>query len=267
MGEPQAEIGVFGGSGFYSFLDSVEEVEIETPYGTLSGPVVIGEIEGRKVAFLPRHGSSHQFPPHKINYRVNIYAMKELGVKQIISPFACGSLQPDIKPGDFVIVDQFVDRTNNRKDTFYDGPISTHVSSADPYCGVIRKIAFDTAKEMNISVTEKGTVVVINGPRFGTRAESKWFSKMGWEVVNMTQYPEVILARELEICFAGIALITDYDVGFEGHPEVEPVSLETAVSIFNENNEKVKDLLINMIPKLPKERKCICASALEGARF
>lgn len=264
---PTAEIGVFGGSGFYKFLDKCEEHHIATPYGDPSDKVVIGEIEGKKIAFLPRHGAKHQYPPHTINYRANIHAMKQLGVKQIIGPCACGSLQPHIKPGEFVICDQFVDRTRGRKDTFYDGPIATHISLADPYCPTLRGIAYETAKELNIPVHEKGTVVVIQGPRFSTRAESKWFASEGWEVINMTQYPEAYLAREQEICYVNISLITDYDVGLEGHPNVKPVTLEEVVKIFNQNNEKVRDLLFKMIPKMPDERNCICSKALVGAQL
>lgn len=263
----EAEIGIFGGSGFYSFLEKVKEVPVETPYGLPSHKVALGEIEGRKVAFLPRHGQDHQYPPHTINYQANIYAFKNLGVTQILGPAAAGSLQPQVKPGDFVICDQFVDRTAGRKDTFYDGPVATHIAGADPYCPTLRKIAFETAKELKIPVHKKGTVVVIQGPRFSTRSESKWFSSQGFEVINMTQYPEVILARELELCYVNISLITDYDVGLEGDPRTKPVTLEEVVRIFNENNEKVKELLFKMIPKLPSKRDCICCKALEGARF
>jgi 5'-methylthioadenosine phosphorylase len=264
---PTAEIGVFGGSGFYKFLDKCEEHYITTPYGDPSDKVVTGEIEGRKIAFLPRHGAKHQYPPHTINYRANIHAMKQLGVKQIIGPCACGSLQSHIKPGEFVICDQFVDRTRGRKDTYYDGPVVTHISLADPYCPSLRKIAYETAEELNIPVHEKGTVVVIQGPRFSTRAESKWFASQGWEVINMTQYPEAYLAREQEICYVNISLITDYDVGLEGHPDVKPVTLEEVVRIFNQNNEKVRDLLFRMIPKMPEERECVCSKALVGAQL
>lgn len=264
MGLPQAEIGVFGGSGFYSLLDNAEEVRVDTPYGAPSAPVTVGDIAGRRVAFLPRHGTAHQYPPHMINYRANVYAMKLLGVTRIIGPNACGSLQPHVKPGDFVICDQFVDRTWGRKDTFYDGPTTTHVSSADPYCPVMRQVAIDKAKELGITVHERGTVVVIQGPRFSTRAESRWFASQGWEVINMTQYPEAYLARELEICYCNISLITDHDAGAEG---VEPVTNEEVIRVFNQNNEKLRGLLHAMIPALPEERDCLCAHALEGAAF
>jgi len=264
MDYPQAEIGVFGGSGFYSLLEGAEEFKVDTPYGAPSSPVMYGEIGGRKVAFLPRHGLDHQYPPHMINYRANVYAMKLLGVRQIVGPNACGSLQPDVKPGDFVICDQFVDRTWGRKDTFYDGPTTTHVSSADPYCPTMRRVAADKARELGITVHDTGTVVVIQGPRFSTRSESRWFASQGWEVINMTQYPECYLARELEMCYCNISLITDHDAGAEG---ATPVSNDEVVRVFGENNEKLRSLLHAMIPALPVERDCVCAHALEGAAF
>jgi 5'-methylthioadenosine phosphorylase len=259
-----ADIGVFGGSGFYSFLDVTETVEVETPYGAPSAPVTIGEIGGRRVAFLPRHGSHHQFPPHKIPYRANLWAMKELGVGRVLGPNACGSLQVGVKPGDFVVCDQLVDRTHDRPNTFYDGPVTTHISFADPYCAVMRSAIVGAGRELEIPIHDGGTVVVIEGPRFSTRAESAWFASAGWEVINMTQYPEAVLARELELCYANISLITDYDVGVEGVP---PVTHEAVVRVFTENNEKLRDLLFSVIPALPEERTCECATALTGARF
>ncbi len=264
MALPKAEIGVFGGSGFTSLLDGAEEYLIDTPYGAPSSPVTIGEISGRTVAFLPRHGQKHELPPHMIDYRANVWAMKELGVSRIIGPNACGSLQPNVKPGDFVICDQFVDRTSGRKDTFYDGPVTTHISSADPYCPTMRQVAIEQARALGITVHETGTVVVIQGPRFSTRAESRWFASQGWEVINMTQYPECYLARELEICYCNISLITDHDAGAEG---IEPVSNDEVVRVFAENNENVRALLHAMIPALPEARPCSCAHALEGASF
>jgi 5'-methylthioadenosine phosphorylase len=259
-----AEIGVFGGSGFYSFLEGTEVVEIDTPYGPPSAPPVIGEVEGRHVAFIPRHGQHHEFPPHKVPYRANVWAMKELGVERVLGPNACGSLQPGVKPGDFVICDQLVDRTRSRPGTFYDGPATTHISFADPYCPTMREQAVAHARELDIPVHERGTVVVIEGPRFSTRAESAWFAAAGWEVINMTQYPEAVLARELELCYANISLITDYDVGVEGMP---PVTNDEVVRVFNENNDKLRRLLFAVIPALPEERDCPCVTALTGARF
>jgi 5'-methylthioadenosine phosphorylase len=264
MDHPTAEIGVFGGSGFYELLDNPREFKVDTPYGAPSAPVMHGEIGGRTVAFLPRHGADHGLPPHMINYRANLWAMRTLGVSRIIGPNACGSLQPHVEPGHFVICDQFVDRTWGRKDTFYDGPTTTHVSSADPYCPVMRRVAVEKANGLGITVHDGGTVVVIQGPRFSTRAESKWFASQGWEVINMTQYPECYLARELEICYCNISLITDHDAGAEG---VEPVTNDEVIRVFGENNARVKDLLYAMIPGLPEERACQCATALEGAAF
>ena len=260
-----ARIGVFGGSGFYSFLDGVRSVEVATPYGNPSAPVSIGTIDGVDVAFLPRHGLQHQFPPHKINFRANVWALKELGVERIIGPCAAGSLKPEVKPGDFVVCDQLVDRTTGRIDTFYDGPGTTHVTFADPYCPEMRQLAIDAGRDLGIAVHDRGTVVTIQGPRFSTRAESKWFQDAGWEVINMTQYPESYLARELEICYANISLITDYDVGVAG--EIDAVSHEAVLKVFNANNEKLRGLLFAMIPNIPKERSCLCSTALQGARL
>jgi len=264
MAYPKADVGVFGGSGFYSLIEDAQEVRITTPFGAPSSPAMVGEISGRRVAFIPRHGKEHSIPPHLINYRANLWAMKELGVGRIIGPCAAGSLQSHVKPGDFVISDQFVDRTKGRVDTFYDGPIVTHVSAAEPYCPVMRKTAVEKAQALGIDVHPKGTVVVIQGPRFSTVAESRWFAAQGWEVINMTQYPEGYLARELEICYCNIALITDWDAGTAG---AEPVTNDEVVRVFNENNEKLRSLLDSMIPALPMERECSCSHALEGASF
>lgn len=238
-------------------------MDVETPYGQPSAPPVVGEIGGRRVAFIPRHGLKHQFPPHRVPYQANAWAMKELGVERILGPNACGSLQPHVKPGDFVICDQLVDRTNDRPNTFYDGPLTTHISFADPYCSVMRDVAIEKGRKLGIPLHERGTVVVIEGPRFSTRAESTWFKGAGWEVVNMTQYPEAVLARELEICYANISLITDYDVGVE---DVPPVTHEEVVRVFAENNERLRGLLFEIIPALPSERGCPCSTALSGAR-
>jgi 5'-methylthioadenosine phosphorylase len=261
-----AEIGVFGGSGFYSFLEGVEEVAADTPFGTPSAPVAVGDVGGRRVAFLPRHGPKHQLPPHRVPYRANLWAMKELGVSRIIGPCAAGSFQPQVKPGHFVVCDQLVDRTWGREDTFYDGPETTHIGFADPYCPEMRGVAIAEGRAQNLDLHERGTVVVVQGPRFSTRAESAYYQAQGWEVVNMTQYPEAVLARELELCYLNISLITDYDVGVEGE-DVEPVSHELVIKVFEENNSKLRDLLFRIVPALPAERACPCATALEGARF
>lgn len=263
---PEAEIGIFGGSGFYKLLDSYEEETIETPYGAPSSKVALGTLSGKKVAFMPRHGPNHEYPPHMINYRANVWAMKSLGVSKVISPCAAGSLQKHVKPGDFVICDQFVDRTSGRVDTFYDGPITTHVSSAEPYCPEMRKLAYQAGKDSGISMHDKGCVVVIQGPRFSSKAESAWFSSMGWEVINMTQFPEVHLAKELELCVVNISLITDYDSGVQGG--VEPVSHAEVVKVFTENNEKLQTLLKNLVEKIPESFEgCCCSETLKGARL
>ncbi len=259
----RADIGVFGGSGFYSLIENAREVWIETPYGTPSDRIALGEIAGKKVAFLPRHGKDHRFPPQSINYRANLWAMKSLGVKFIIAPNACGSLKREVKPGSMVVCDQLVDRTSGRKDTFFDGPITTHVSFADPYCPTLRPIAIDSLKSLGIETHERGTVVVIQGPRFSTRSESKWFQSQGWEVINMTQYPEAYLARELEICFVNISLITDYDVGIEGIP---PVSHHEVMEVFAKNNERVKNAIGTIVEKIDINADCSCHHALQGAR-
>lgn len=253
------DIGIFGGSGFYELLDNVEEIAVETPYGAPSDRIAVAELFGKRVAFLPRHGKHHQHPPHMINYRANLWAMQSLGVKQIIGPCAAGSLQPHIKPGDFVVVDQFVHRTWGRKDTFFDGPITKHVSAAEPYCQRMRNIAINCAENSGITVHKKGTTVIIQGPRFSTRAESKEFSKNGWEVINMTQYPEGWLARELGICYVNIALITDYDVGLDDNPDIKPVTHEEVLKVFTSNNDKLKNLLFEMVKQLPAVPECNCA--------
>jgi 5'-methylthioadenosine phosphorylase len=259
------EIGIFGGSGFYDFLDDVQELEVETPYGEPSAPVAIGAIDGRRVAFLPRHGRKHELPPHMINYRANAWALKDLGVARVIGPCAAGSLRWDVAPGHFVVCDQLVDRTNGRGDTFFDGPETTHVSWADPYCPQLRDIVVATASGQRLLVRDRGTVVTIQGPRFSTRAESKWYQDAGWDVINMTQYPEAYLARELQMCYVNISLITDYDVGVAG--EIDAVSHEEVLRVFKDNNVKLRNLLFSLIPAIPRRRDCSCGTALEGARL
>ncbi len=267
MKNNSAEIGVFGGSGFYNLLENTKEIKIKTPYGWPSDKITIGTFSGKKVAFLPRHGKNHQYPPHKIPYLANLYAFKKLGVKRIIAPCAVGSLNPKIKPGDFVICDQFVDRTKSRKDTFFGGPKVVHISTAHPYCGQMRDLAVKCAKKLKIKFHPRGTAVTINGPRFSTAAESQWFQKMGWQVIGMTQYPEVSLAREMEICYVNISLITDYDAGLAGRKDIKPVSANEVVKVFNKNNEKVKKLIFEMMKNMPSNFSCQCQSALKGAQI
>jgi len=258
-----AEIGVFGGSGFYSLLEDVEEVELETPYGPPSAPIAIGEVGGKRVAFVPRHGREHELPPHRIPYRANVWAMRELGVRRVLGPCASGALRTDLALGEFVVCDQYVDRTSARADTFYDGPETTHVSAAEPYCPDLRRLLVETAVELGIPVRDGGTVVVIQGPRFSTRAESNWFQAMGWDAINMTAYPEGHLARELELCYATVAMVTDYDVGVEGG---EPVSAGRVLEVFRDNNERLRELLFAVIPRIGAQPEDGCATALRGAR-
>jgi 5'-methylthioadenosine phosphorylase len=246
-----AEIGVFGGSGFYSLLEDVREVKVDTPYGAPSDSVFLADVGGRRVAFMPRHGRRHTIPPHRINYRANVWAMRSLGVKAVISPCAAGSLQLAVKPGDFVVCDQFVDRTHGRVDTFYDGPIVTHVSSAETYDPVLRRLAIDTIRDHGIEVHERGTVVVIEGPRFSTRSESKWFSDAGWEVINMSQYPEAWLCRELGMAVVNISLITDYDAGvIEGTEAVDAMSV---LEVFQQNAARIQAVVLDLIGRFPAD--------------
>lgn len=265
--KPKAEIGVFGGSGFYKFGKGARGVPMTTPYGKPSAQVTLSEFEGRSVAFLPRHGVRHEFPPHMVPYRANVYSFKKLGVKRVIAPNAVGSLKAEVAPGDLVFCDQFVNFTTGRKDTFYDGPLTTHVSTAAPYCLEMREVAIDAAETLGLKHHPRGTVVVIQGPRFSSRAESRFFSHQGWEVINMTQYPEVVLAREQEMCFLNISLVTDYDAGLEGDPKAKPVSHEDVIKVFNRNLENLRKLIVEIVKELPRERSCDCGSALEHARL
>jgi 5'-methylthioadenosine phosphorylase len=261
----RAEIGVFGGSGFYSLLEDVREIKVDTPYGSPSDSFFLADVGGRSVAFLPRHGRRHTLPPHRVPYRANVWAMRSLGVKAVISPCAAGSLQQAVKPGDFVVCDQFVDRTSGRDQTFYDGPIVTHVSAADIYDPVLRKIAIDTIRANGIPVHERGTVVVIQGPRFSTKAESKWFSDAGWEVINMTQYPEAYLCRELGMAVVNISLITDYDAGvIEG---TEAVNAMSVLEVFQLNAARIQKVVLDMIAAFPPDLDGLAAGeALRHAR-
>ncbi len=254
-----AEIGVFGGSGFYSLLEEVREIKVDTPYGPPSDSFFLAEVAGRRVAFLPRHGRRHTIPPHRINYRANVWGMRSLGVRAAISPCAAGSLQLAVKPGDFVVCDQFVDRTSGRADTFYDGPIVTHVSSADTYDPVLRRLAVETIRDHGIEVHERGTVVVIGGPRFSTKAESKWFSDAGWEVINMTQYPEAWLCRELGIAVVNISLITDYDAGV--HEGTEAVNAMSVLEVFQQNAERIQQVVLDLIGRFPGNLDALGARA------
>lgn len=267
MPKKQAKIGLIGGTGFYDFFEAkTKEILVKTKFGLPSDKITIGSLFGKKVAFLARHGKKHQLPPHKIPYKANIAALKKLGVERIIAPAAVGSLKAEIKPGDFVICDQFIDQTKRREDTFFDGPKVGHIEMAYPYCQELRKIAVLQAKKLKLRVRPKGTVVVIEGPRFSTLADSLRFSQMGGELINMTQYPEVVLASELGICYLNISLVTDYDAGLIGKKGVKPVSIEEVIRVFNQNIEKVKKVILDIIKKIPKDYYCQqCHEALKGA--
>jgi 5'-methylthioadenosine phosphorylase len=257
-------IGVVGGTGFYEFLEDARETAPETPYGDPSAPLTIGSVDGIEVAFLPRHGRHHQFPPHLVPYRANLWALKEIGVDRIISPTAAGSLTPSYQPGHLVVSDQLVDRTWGRPSTFFEGPQTVHVSFADPYCPELRPLAFKSVRAAGATVHERGTMVVVQGPRFSTRAESKWYVGQGWEVIGMTQAPEAILARELEICFVNIAVITDYDVGVAG--DIPPVSHAAVVERFEATLGTLQEAVKTLIPLAAgTPRACECATALSAA--
>ena len=257
-----AEVGIIGGTGVYdqeSFED-IKEVKVFTPFGETSDLVSVGLFKDVKVAFIARHGKNHTIPPHKVNYRANVWALKQLGVKRIIASAAVGSLREDYGPGTFVIPDQFIDRTKKRLDTFYEGGQVCHISAADPFCEGLRPIFINTAKKLGLDVKETGTYVCIEGPRFSTRAESKLFQMWKADVVGMTIYPECILAREAELCYVSISMVTDYDVWADS-----PVSTKEVIEKAQESNEKLKKLILETLPKLPKTRDCACDSALKDA--
>jgi 5'-methylthioadenosine phosphorylase len=259
-----ADVGIIGGTGVYDpgLLSSKREIKVHTPYGEPSDLVTIGEYSGVKVAFIPRHGRSHRIPPHSINSRANISALKQLGVKRIIAPSAVGSLQEGYKPGDIAIPDQFIDFTKKRQYTFYDGGQVCHVSVADPFCPELRSIAIDRIKKLKFAMHDMATYVCIEGPRFSTRAESKFFRDvMKADIIGMTLVPEVNLAREAEICYTSIATVTDYDV-WADHPVTSVEIIET----LSKNVEKTKKLIADLVPAIPALRKkCACGSALENA--
>jgi len=259
-----ADIGVIGGSGFYEFLDQAEEIKIDTPFGLPSDPIAVGEVNGRRVAFVPRHGRDHRFPPHRIPYRANLWALRSLGVRQIIAPSAVGSLTPDFGPGTLIVPDQLVDRTRNRDQTFYDRS-AIHVTFADPYCATGRERAIAVAGETGWPPVPTGTLVVIEGQRFSTRAESQWFAAQGWTLVGMTGYPEAVLARELALCYIPLALVTDLDAGIEtGHGVTQAEVFE----VFAANVARLRDLVAGIIGVLPAEQPDdACAHALDGLRL
>ncbi|RAO03246.1 S-methyl-5'-thioadenosine phosphorylase [Micromonospora noduli] len=261
-------IGVIGGSGFYEFLDDVTEVTVDTPYGSPSDALSVGSVAGRPVVFLPRHGRRHTLPPHRINYRANLWALHALGVRQVLAPGAVGGLRPDLGPGTLVVPDQLVDRTSGRAQTYHDGqpradgelsPV-VHVPFADPYCPVGRATVLDAARSTGWQPVDGGTMVVIEGPRFSTRAESLWYGREGWSVVGMTGHPEAVLARELALCYTALSLVTDLDSGVEVG---QGVTQQEVFTVFARNIDRLRLLLGDVVKTLPEDQgTCPCGQAL-----
>lgn len=258
--QESAEIGVIGGSGFYAFLDDAVEVPVQTPYGPPSDPPVIGTVAGRRVAFLARHGSDHRFPPHRIPYRANLWALRALGVRQVLAPCAVGGLRPDLGPGTLVVPDQLVDRTSGRVQTYYESG-AVHVSFADPYCPAGRRAVLQAAGAAGWDPVDGGTMVVIEGPRFSTRAESQSYAAAGWSLVNMTGHPEAVLARELALCYTALALVTDLDAGIDAE---SAVSQAEVFGFFAANVARLRELLLDVVATLPPRGGCGCGVALDG---
>jgi 5'-methylthioadenosine phosphorylase len=259
----QAEIGIIGGTGLYdpNLLKNIREVEVNTPYGAPSDSFTVGELAGRQVAFLARHGRKHTIRPTDVNSRANIYAFKKLGVTRVLAVSTVGSLREEYKPGELTIVDQFIDRTTKREQSFYTQDRVCHISVADPMCPEIRKTLIAVAEKAKINAHPTGTYVCVEGPRFSTKAESRMFQTWGADVVGMTMVPECVLAREAELCYASTAMITDYDC-WKDHP----VSTEEIVSTMRANVEKVKKIIVQAVAALPKQREnCHCSCALANA--
>jgi 5'-methylthioadenosine phosphorylase len=258
----QAEIGIIGGTGLYDpqLLKNVEEVTMDTPYGVPSDAITVGELAGRRVAFLPRHGKKHTIRPTDVNSRANIFALKKLGVQRILAPSAVGSLKEDYKPGDIVFVDQFIDRTTKREQSFYTGKKVCHISVAEPMCPELRQTLIAIAKDLGVRAHDTGTYVCIEGPRFSTKAESRLFRSWDADVIGMTLVPECVLAREAELCYASISTVTDYDV-WKDHV----VSADEVVATMKDSVEKVKRIILEAVARLPKECACECKNALKGA--
>ena len=259
-----AEIGIFGGTGIYDsgLLKESKEITIDTPYGKTSDSITIGEFNGRKVAFMPRHGKKHTIPPHLINYKANIWAFKELGVKRIIAPSAVGSLKEEFEPGNFALPSQFIDFTKSRKGTFSEDGRVIHISVADPFCPELQNIILDVANEQQVKIHNDATYVCIEGPRFSTKAESKFFKSTGADIIGMTLVPECQLAREAQICYASISTVTDYDVWAE-----KPVTAKEVMETLSKNVEITKKILTVLIDKIPETKSCSCEKALEEAEF
>lgn len=255
-----APIGIIGGSGLYALVTDAEEVRVATPYGDPSDALVVAEVDGRKVVFLPRHGRTHQVPPHRIPYRANLWAMHSLGVRQVLAPCAVGGLERALAPGDLVIPDQVIDRTSGRPSTLYDEG-AVHVPFADPYCPRLRHTVVVAARAARWRVRDSGTMVVINGPRFASRAESQWHASIGGTVVNMTGMPEAVIARELALCYTAVALVTDLDAGIAAGQSVTQAEV---FSVFGERTDALRHLLLDVVAALSDEPSCACPDALDG---
>jgi len=258
--------GIIGGSGLYAMqgIEILDELDIDTPWGKPSSPLLLARYHKQEIVFLPRHGSGHSIPPHKINYRANIYAMKLAGVSQIISVSAVGSLRQDIAPGDFVLVDQFVDRTTDREKTFFDGPIVAHVSMADPVCSCLQQSLYQASKQAGITTHENGTYLVMQGPQFSSRAESMLYRTWGMDVIGMTNMPEAKLAREAEMCYATIAMSTDYDCW---HEEEDDVSVSSVLEVMQGNVKKAQSLLDIFFKQTNNTIHCSCQNTLDHGIF
>ena len=253
---PAAEIGVIGGTGFYAFLEGAEQLEVETPYGMPSAPLSVGTVAGRSVAFLPRHGDRHEFPPHRIPYRANLWALRSLGVTQVLAPCAVGGLTHDVAPGDVVVPDQLVDRTSGRVQSYVESG-AVHLPFADPYCERLTR----TVVAADASVRAGGAMVVVEGPRFSTRAESQHYAAQGWSLINMTGHPEAALAREMRQCYVSLALVTDLDAGLEAG---SGVSQDEVFALFAANLERLKSILTDTVASLPSAEGCTCSTWADG---
>ena len=262
--EKDVEIGIFGGTGIYDsgLLENAQEISIDTPYGKPSDSITVGIFNGRKIAFLPRHGKKHSIPPHLINYKANIWAFKELGVTRIIAPSAVGSLKEEIEPGHFALPTQFLDFTKSRDGTFSENGRVIHISVADPFCPELQSSILKVVKEQNFHIHKDCTYVCIEGPRFSTKAESKFFRTTGAGIIGMTLVPECQLAREAQMCYASISTVTDYDVWAE-----KPVTAKEVLETLSKNIERTKKVLADLINQIPKTRSCTCANALKEAEF
>ena len=261
----QAEIGIFGGTGIYDsgLLSESKEITIETPFGKTSDSITIGIYKGRKVAFMPRHGRKHTIPPHLINFRANIWAFKEMGIKRIIAPSAVGSLKENLKPGNFVLPSQFIDFTKSRKYTLFEQGKVVHISVADPFCPELQNAVAESAKKINLHLHRDATYVCIEGPRFSTRAESKFYKNIiGADIIGMTLVPECQLAREAQMCYVSISTVTDYDVW-----STKPVTAKEVLETLSKNVQTTKNILNILFDFIPEKRGCSCAKALEEAEF